>query len=133
MTPLPNLQELEPIVEANAIAYAKSQGVPVEHCIANRTVEMWCQMWPDSTAGAAHSRDEIVDSIMTEGYVTMFTYKFYNPDDQSSRELYSFTYGCDAEDGFLAMKDEMEEGFFEAWKNHDVIALWEVIERYQPN
>lgn len=131
MTQLPNLQELERVVEANAIAYAASQGVPVEKCIANRTVEMWCQMWPDSTAGAAHDRSEITDKEMTEGYVTLFTYKFYNPQDQAAYELYSFTYGTDPDNGFLAMKDEMDEGFFEDWKNHNVIALWQVLENYQ--
>ena len=131
MTQLPNLQELDKIVEVNALEYAKSQGVPVEKCIANRTVEMWCQMWPDSTAGAAHDKSEITDKVMTEGYVTLITYKFYNPKDQSARELYSFTYGNNVEDGFLAMKEEMDLHFFEDWKNHNVLALWQVIEKYQ--
>ena len=131
MTQLPNLQELEPVIEANVLAYAKTQGVPIDKCIANRTVEMWCQMWPDSTAGAAHSKSEIQDKVMTEGYVTLFAYKFYNPEDQSAREAYSFTYGSDPENGFVAMKDEMDLAFYEDWKNHNVLALWQVIEKYQ--
>ncbi len=131
MTPLPNLQELEKEIEANAISYAFSQGVPVDRCIANRTVEMWCQLWPDTSAGAAHSEADRGDMVMTEGYVTMFTYKFYDPQTQEAHELYSFTYGCNVEDGFLAMKSEMDAAFYEDWKNHNVIALWEVLAKYQ--
>ncbi|MDC7292504.1 MULTISPECIES: hypothetical protein [unclassified Butyrivibrio] len=131
MTPLPDLQELERHIEANALGYAASQGVPVEHCIANRTVEMWCQMWPDESAGAAHTAAERGKAVMTEGYFTIFHYKFYDPRTQNSYELYSCTYGNNPDDGFLAMKEEMDEGFYEAWKNHDVMPLWQVLEIYQ--
>ena len=30
-----------------------------------------------------------------------------------------------------AMKEEMDEHFYEDWKAHNVIALWEVIAKYQ--
>ena len=131
MTPLPDLQELERHVEANALGYAVSMGVPVDHCIANRTVEMWCQMWPDESAGRAHTEAERGKKVMTEGYVTMFTYKFYDPETQEAYELFSCTYGSSPDDGFLAMKQEMDEHFFEDWKNHSLIALWEVLAKYQ--
>ena len=74
MTPLPNLQELEKVVELNALEYAKSNGVPIEYCLANRTVEMWCQVWPDSSAGTAHEEADLGFPGLTEGYVTIFTY-----------------------------------------------------------
>jgi hypothetical protein len=131
MTPLPNLQELERLIEPNALGYAVSQGVPIDHCIANRTVEMWCQMWPYETGGAAHSSAEKGQKVLTEGYVTIFTYKFYDPRSQEAYEMYSVTYGDNVDDGFLAMKTEMDPGFFEHWKNHSVLSLWEVIEQYQ--
>ena len=131
MTPLPNLQELERRIEPGAIGYAASQGVPIERCIANRTVEMWCQLWDYETGGAAHSSAERGRKVMTEGYVTIFTYKFYDPKTQESQELYSVTYGDNVDDGFFAMGSEMDPGFFEAWKEHRFMALWEVIEQYQ--
>jgi hypothetical protein len=131
MTPLPNLQELEKVVELNALEYAKSNGVPIEYCLANRTVEMWCQVWSDSSAGTAHEEADLGFPGLTEGYVTIFTYKFLDTRDQKAYELYSVTYGTNATDGFLAMKEEMDEHFYEDWKAHNVIALWEVIAKYQ--
>ncbi len=119
MTEIPNLQKLEREIYPKALAYAKSQGVAIENCIADRKVELWPQKWEEDTTG------------ITEEYITIFTYEFYDHNEQEKHVLYSCTYGTDSDNGFLAMKEEMDEGFFRDWKDHNVITLQEVIERYQ--
>ncbi len=119
MTEIPNLQLLEKEIEPKALSYAKSQGVAIEHCIADRKVEVWSQKWDGDATG------------IIEEYITIFTYEFYDPNELEKHVLYSCTYGTDPDNGFLAMKKEMDENFFRDLKAHNVISLQEVIERYQ--
>ncbi len=119
MTELPNLQKLEREIEPKALSYAKSQGVDIEHCIADRRVEVWSQKWEGDMTGTV------------EEYITIFTYEFYDSNKQEKSVLYSCTYGTNADQGFLAMKDEMDEAFFKDLEIHKMISLQEVIQRYQ--
>ena len=120
MTEIPNLQKLEKEIEPKALSYAKSQGVAIEQCIADRKVEVWSQKWEGDATG------------ITEEYITIFTYEFYDSREQEKHVLYSCTYGTNSDNGFLAMKEEMDENFFRDMKAHNVITLQEVIEKYQP-
>ncbi len=119
MKEIPNLQKLERIIEPKALGYAKEQGVDIEHCIAERSVELWSQKWEEDATG------------IIEDYITIFTYEFYDYKKQEKSILYSCTYGTDPANGFLAMKDEMDENFFIDLEKHKMISLEQVIQKYQ--
>lgn len=124
---LPDLNILQERAEQAALSTLQKHGFN-DFLVVESEAEMWQQIWPNTSAGASNTKDYMAGDAMTPGYVTIFTVRAYTSGVQ--HVVYALFYGDDPSAGLIGLPSELEDTFFDDWKNHHIPELWQALERY---
>ena len=125
---IPNLIELEENAKKKAIQYLYQKQKIDNYQWIDTDINVWRQLWGDTSAGASKDKHYIAGCAMTYGYITFITVTVNANNKQYI--VYTVYYNGEKDKGFIALEEEIDKSFFDDVKKHCIKPLWEAFEKY---
>ena len=125
---IPNLVEIEENEKKKAIQYLYQKQKIDDYQWIDTDINVWRQLWGDTSTGASKDRHYMAGSAMTYGYITFITVTV----NANNKQYIGYTvyYNGEKDKGFIALKEEIDKSFFDDVKKHCIKPLWEAFEKY---
>ena len=127
---IPDVKEMVKEIQKKAFKVLLDKGLISDYHDMDIDVEMWRQIWPNTSAGCSKKSSYMAGNAMTPGYVTHFTIYFRNFCEADIPKVHVLVYGTSTDDGILGIEGELEDVFFEDIRRHQVKELWQALKEY---